>query len=167
MDDQRLEGLLADIYDELRSVAGHLRRRHGAGDSVRATSLVHEAWLRLAGSTPDLQSPQHLAALAARVMRNVLVDRARAATADKRGGGWDHVALSDVPGESDDVVDIVALDAALTELAAFDARGAEIVQLRFFGGLSPEEVADVLGISRRTAERDWRAARAWLADRLG
>ena len=166
MDNQQLETLLAQVYDELRSVAGHLRRRHGAGDSVRATSLVHEAWLRLARSEAEVASPQHFAALAARVMRNVLVDRARQANTDKRGAGWVHVALADVPDAQEEVVDILALDAALDALASFDPRGAEIVQLRFFGGLGPDEIADVLAISRRTAERDWRVARAWLSDRL-
>jgi RNA polymerase sigma factor (TIGR02999 family) len=165
-DQKALDVLLPEIYDELRALAAHLRRRNRSGDSVRATSLVHETFLRLNGSGAQVESPAHLAALAARVMRNVLVDRARSGAAAKRGGGWTRVDLDGV-GAGQDPVDLLALDAALEELAAIDPRGAEVVHLRVFGGLELAEIAELLGLSSRTAERDWRAARAWLAARLG
>ncbi|MCI0570896.1 MAG: ECF-type sigma factor [Myxococcaceae bacterium] len=153
------------VYAQLRAVAAHYLSGGGAL-TLQPTALVHEAYLRLAGASEDGASWRdraHFCAVAARAMRQALVDHLRRKSADKRGGGWERVTLTGVPGQDPDAgVDLLALEAALERLQALDARQARIVELRFFGGLSVVEVAGCLGVSVSTVEKEWRAARAWL-----
>ena len=133
---------------------------------MRPTSILHEAVVRLLTAEGlNVQDPAHAAAMASQAMRWVLVDAARRAATERRGGGWTRISLATL-GEEPAMVDLVALDQALTALSAIDPRGAEVVQLRFFGGLEMDEIARLHGVSARTVERDWRTARAWLASRL-
>jgi len=156
--------LIEEVYVELRRLADAYVRREQA-KSVQATELVHEAYLRLLKdkATP-WTSRTHFLAIAAISMRRLLVERARARGAAKRGGGQlrvtldEALAVGDAPGN----VDVMALDRALNALAALDPRQARVVELRFFGGLSVEETADTLGISPATVKRHWTIARAWL-----
>lgn len=156
------------VYDELRRVAASALRRERVGHTLQPTALVHEVFLRLA-DTPDTpwESRAHFVAIAARVMRRVLVDHARRRNALKRGTGEIRVPLDDVdvPAATLDV-DLVSLDQALARLATFDERQARIVELRFFGGLSVPETAVLIGASERTVKRDWQIARAWLTREL-
>ena len=156
------------VYDELRRLAASALRRERTGHTLQPTALVHEAFLRLA-SSPDTpwESHAHFVAIAARVMRRVLVDHARRRRAVKRGTGDVRVPLDDVDvPETILDVDLVALDEALAHLATFDERQARIVELRFFGGLSVPETAVLIGASERTVKRDWQIARAWLTREL-
>ena len=160
--------LMPIVYDELRRLARRYVRQERA-QSVQATDLVHEAYLRLARDRPRRwQGRTHFLAIAAIGMRRLLVERARARGAAKRGGDRVQVTLEDAlvadPGAS---VDLLALDDALSALAAFDARQARIVELRFFGGLTVEETAGTIGVSPATVKRDWTLARAWLKRELG
>ncbi len=162
-----VEELMPLVYDELRRLARHYVRQERA-QSVQATDLVHEAYLRLAGDRPQRwQGRTHFLAIAAIGMRRVLVERARARGAAKRGGDRVQVTLDDAlvagPGAN---VDLLALDHALSALAGLDARQARIVELRFFGGLTVEETAETLGVSPATVKRDWTLARAWLKREL-
>lgn len=148
------------VYDELRRLAAAMLRRHTPGDTLNTTALVHEAYLKL-GDGSGAADRAHFFALAARAMRFILVDHARARHAAKRGGH--RVTL----GPAHDVADlradeVLALDEALSRLAAERERLAETVELRFFGGLTHDEVAEARGVSVRTAKRDWELARAWL-----
>lgn len=152
------------VYAALRDLAARYWARFGAGHTLEPTSLVHEAWMKI-GDEQGFSSREHYLAVAARAMRQVLVDRARARAADKRGGGWERITLANV-GQDGDEVDVIAIDEALVALAAIDPRGAEIVQMRFFGGMTVPEVAAALDVSVRTVELDWRTARAWLVSRL-
>ncbi len=160
-----LDAVFSAAYEELRRIAASVRRRESSA-TLNPTALVHEAWLKLRGQ-PELAntSPLHFKRIAARAMRQVLVEAGRRRHALKRGG---HDALivtldeASVAGEAW-ADDVVALDAALAALAKLDARQAMLVESRFFGGLSVAEAADLLGISEATALRDWRSARAWLA----
>ncbi len=157
--------LIPLIYGELRRrAAGHLRReRHG--HTLRPTDLVHETYLRLRAQNAEWHNREQLYAVASRLMRRILVDHARGRAAVKRGGV--RVTLADDLKSSAPVEpDLLDLDAALDELAALDERQAELVELRFFGGLDIEEAARALGVSVATANRDWVAARAWLYRRL-
>ncbi len=154
-------------YDDLRALAEHLLRRR-QGVPLHATSLVHEAWLRIArrGASP-LRNGEHLLALAARAMRCVLVDDARRRAALKRDRGL-APGRGELPGPDPlPGIDCLALHEALEQLAAIDARKARVVELRFFGGLDIEEVASVLSISPATVKRDWPLAKAWLYRALG
>ncbi len=161
------EELMPVVYDELRRLARAYVRRERAR-SVQATELVHEAYLRLAGDRPRWRGRTHFLAIAAISMRRVLVERARARGAAKRGGDRVQVTLDDAlvagPGAA---VDLLAVDEALSTLAALDARQARIVELRFFGGLTVEETAEATGVSPATVKRDWTLARAWLQRELG
>jgi RNA polymerase sigma factor (TIGR02999 family) len=152
------------LYSELRRQAGRFMRRERHRDTLQPSGLVHEAYLRLAAASGlDLQDRTHFFAIAARVMRQVLVDHARRRKAAKRDGC--RVTL----GDADAIVDppeVLDLENALKELAALDPRQARVVELRFFGGLEVEEAAGVLGISPRTVKREWQTARAWLQHRL-
>ena len=162
------EALMPVVYDELRRLArGYVRRERAR--SVQATEIVHEAYLRLAGDRPRRwRGRTHFLAIAAISMRRVLVERARARGAAKRGGDRVQVTLDDAlaagPGAA---VDLLALDEALSSLAALDARQARVVELRFFGGLTVEETAEATGVSPATVKRDWTLARAWLKRELG
>jgi RNA polymerase sigma factor (TIGR02999 family) len=167
-DSSALDRLIPIVYDDLRRVAGRRLRLEREGHTLSATALVHEAYLRLMGQQPSrLENRSHFFAVASELMRRILVDHARRRAASKRGGGAVRLTLDPamVPGASPDL-DLVAVDDALTELATLDPRQARIVEMRFFGGLSAEEAAGVLGISRATVERDWGLARAWLYRRL-
>lgn len=155
--------MLPLVYGELRRrAATHLRRERTV--TLEPTALVHEAYLRLVDQRRvDWQNRAHFFAIASQAMRRVLVDRARARRAGKRSGAWARVELDEAtlvaaPASAD----VLDLDAALTELASFDARKSRVAELRFFAGLPLDDIAAVLGISRATAERDWVAARAWL-----
>lgn len=163
------EKLLPLVYEELRKLAAGKLSHENAGQTLQATALVHEAYLRLV----DTETPQswdsrgHFFAAAAEAMRRILVEAARRKKSLKRGGDWNSQELVEsqivAPQESEE---IVALDAALDEFALVDPRACEVVKLRCFAGLTLEEAADVLGISRRTAARLWTYARAWLHDRI-
>ncbi len=156
------EKLLPLVYDELHRRANQLMRGERAGHTLQPTGLIHEAFMRLVDQDVQAQSRQHFLRIAARAMRQVLVDHARSRGSQKRGGGQRGVTLDEraIAGPSDDVL---AVDDALNRLAKFDPQLAQIVELRFYGELAHKEIADTLGISLRTVERGWRVARAWLA----
>jgi len=160
--------LLPLVYAELHSLARDLFRREQVGHTLQPTALVHEAWLRLIdGSAVEWRGRAQFRSLAALAMRHVLADHARRCKAEKRGGGAKRATLIEVPvGAESEHVDLLVLDEALGELAGLDPRQHRIVELRFFGGLSVEEVGVVLDVSVTTVEREWRAARAWLSKRL-
>jgi RNA polymerase sigma factor (TIGR02999 family) len=153
------------VYDRLRRLAHERLRRRPGEHSLSTTELVHEAYIRLVDAPPlDLPDRAHFLALASQVMRNLLVDRARARTAAKRGGGKAQLELDEAVWVSDEHLDSVAeLDEALTRLEAVSPRQGQLLQHRYFGGLSLEESATALGVSLATAKRELRSARAWLA----
>lgn len=162
--------LIALLHDELRVIAAGMFRNERADHTLQPTAVVNEACVRLLGgqTLPSMERAQFFA-LAARVMRNVLIDHARAAGRDKRGGDRGRVTLGDPAStrtESIGLDDLAALDEALEELAKLDERKARLVELRFFGGLGLEQSAEFLGIARSTASEDWRMARAWLLRRI-
>lgn len=156
--------LIPLVYDELRSLAAHFLSHERPGHTLQPTALVHEAFLRLVESpVVDAMDRAHFLAVAANVMRRVLVDHARARLAAKRGAGQAELTLgSDVAFLPDVDVEILALENALTALAALDERQARVVELRFFGGMTVAEVANLLNLSKRSIENDWELARAWL-----
>jgi RNA polymerase sigma-70 factor (ECF subfamily) len=168
-DAQAREQLFAVVHPELRQLAARLLRRERPDHTLEPNAVVNELYLRLIGSQPiSYQDRAHFFAIAAQTMRRVLIDHARARVADKRGGPQQRVPLSDVDGwdatiSSEQLVD---LDTQLSALATADPRAARVVELRFFGGLREEDVAEVLKVSVITVKRDWKAARAWLAARL-
>jgi RNA polymerase sigma factor (TIGR02999 family) len=164
-----LDDFIPDVYAELRRLAdGYVRRERAK--TVQATELVHEAYVRLAKAAPvRFQNRAHFVAIAAISMRRLLVERARARGASKRGGARVQVTLDERLLAGDDphhAVDLIALDAALTRLAGLDPDQARIVELRFFGGLSVEETAEALDISPATVKRHWAVAKAWLLREL-
>ena len=168
-DRDALAALLPLVYDELRRIARGQMRRERPGQTLNATGLVHEAWLRLSASShlaPHNRS--HFLAIAANVMRQILVERARARHAAKRGGQRERVTLNEavLPGPAPSV-DLLALDTALDKLATLDPEQARLVELRYFGGLDIVETAEALGISPATVKRRWNSARAFLASELG
>lgn len=151
------------VYAELRRLAGVYIRRERPGQTLQATALVHEAYLRLAGPGRPWTDRRHFVAIAARAMRQILVERARARGADKRWGALQRVSLRESLAGVDMPEDgLPALDEALGRLEAFDPEQARIVELRFFAGLTVEEAADALGMSAATLKRRWSLARAWL-----
>jgi len=160
-DQEATDRLLRIVYGDLRHLAAREIRRKGGARTLQATALVHEAYLKIAaGGSIRAEDHVHLLALAARAMRQVLVDRARRSQASKRGGDWVRTTLSDRRGTVElDPAELLALDQALSEL---DARQRQVVELRFFGGLEEVEVAEVLGVSDRTVRREWVKARARL-----
>lgn len=167
-DQAALEQLTPRVYNELRRIAGHCMQAERPGRTIQTTALVHEAYLKLIDvKAVDWQHRAHFFALSAQVMRRILLDRARRRVAAKRGGAMPKVQLSDLEevGYSR-ARELVALDDALNALAQFDARKARVIELRFFGGLSVEETAEIEKVSPDTVLRDWRLARAWLLDRL-
>ncbi len=157
------------LYAELRALAASHLRRARRPEDLHPTSLVHEVYLKLLGKQgANVNDREHFFALAARAMRQLCVDHVRARLAQKRGGDRAAVTLDDALAFAAGMsVDLLDLDAALTELAALDEREARVVELRYFGGMSMAEVAVAMGVSLATAEREWRAARAWLGRRLG
>jgi RNA polymerase sigma-70 factor (ECF subfamily) len=166
-DAQALERLLPLVYGELRRVARARLRGERGGHTLQPTALVHEAYLRLAGGRVTPRNRTHLFAMAARLMRQILVDHARRKDARKRGGAATAVTLhSAVAAPEIPTIDILALDEALNELHALDPRLCRVVELRFFTGLNIDETAQALGASPATVERDWTVAKAWLHQRL-
>jgi RNA polymerase sigma-70 factor, ECF subfamily len=159
--------LVPFVYAELRRLARGQLRRERAEHSLQPTALVHEAYLRLVRADVDWQDRTHFLSVAARVMRRILVEHARARGAQKRGGDEPHVTLTGpIPAPDSDPIAVLVLDEAMTRLHAFDARQAEIVELCYFGGLTCPEVGEALGISEATVHRDLRHARAWLRQQL-
>ena len=167
-DAEALDRLVPLVYDELRRVARRHLRREQPGHALQATALVHEVYLRLVDvDRLTLKNRTHFFAVAAKLMRQILVDHARRQHADKRGGGATMLSLADVsPAAQPPGVDVLALDQALDALSAIDARQGGVVELRFFAGLDIDEAAEALGISPATVEREWALAKAWLYRRL-
>jgi RNA polymerase sigma factor (TIGR02999 family) len=168
--DAAAEGaLVALIYAELHRLAARQMQGERAGHTLTPTALLHEAWLRLsAGDSPPVQDRAQFYALAARRMRQVLVDHARRRDADKRGGGQAALTLGNAEGMGASTdIDALALEQALQQLEAHDPRKAQVVELRYFAGLEMAEIGELLGISRATAQRDWEVARAFLHRCLG
>ena len=163
-DREAAQRLMPVVYDELRGIARQYLQRERRDHTLQATALVHEAYLRLVDQAETTWHDRaRFFAVAAGIMRRILVDHARSHRAAKRGGGREKIQLDEelAPSPERDV-DLVALDDALKDLGRFDSRQSQIVELRFFGGLTVEEVAEVLEISPRTVKREWRLARAWL-----
>jgi len=168
-DPEALERLFPVVYAELRRLARRQLDRERAGHTLQPTALVHEAYLKLVDQrSQDWQNRRHFLALAATAMRRVLVHHAEKRAAKKRGGDRGRVTLFEAAGPTEErAEDLVELDRALDRLAELDERAAQVVELRFFAGLSGAEAARVLEVSERTIERDWRSARAWLRQELG
>src|SRR5271169_1032538 len=163
-DSRALDALVPLVYDELRRLAHHHLRNERPDHTLQSTALVHEAYFRLVGQDlPQWESRTHFFAIAAQLMRQILVDYARRRRASKRGSGVCMLTLDDamaLPQGKD--VDVVAVDDALNALAEVDPRQSRVVELRFFAGLSLEEISEVMEIGTATVQRDWTAARAWL-----
>jgi RNA polymerase sigma factor (TIGR02999 family) len=172
-DPQAAEQLLPLVYDELRRLAAQRLAGEGPGHTLQPTALVHEAYLKLVGADPQRpwNGRVHFFAAAAEAMRRILIDHARWKHRARRGRGKKRVELGDlddieIVAERGQADDLLALDQALTQLAAADPRRAELVRLRYFAGLTLEQAAELLGISRATADRHWAFARAWLFDAM-
>jgi RNA polymerase sigma factor (TIGR02999 family) len=164
-DAKAADELLPLVYEELRKLAAVRMANEVAGHTLQPTALVHEAWLRLAGNDAKARfaNRAHFFAAAAEAMRRILIDRARRKGAGKRGGDWQRIDLDkvDIAAEADDDT-LLLVNEALEKLAQEDARSAEIAKLRFFGGLTLEEAAQVMAVTERTANRYWAFARVWL-----
>lgn len=156
------------LYDELRREAARRMRRHRPGDTLQTTALVHETFVRLAGAQKvEWRDRTHFMAVAARAMRRVLIDLARAQQTAKRGAGAAHLPLeSGIAVAGPSPVDLIAVDEAMDRLATIDQRKVRVIELRFFAGLTVEEAAEVLNVSPDTVARDWRMARTWLLREL-
>ena len=167
-DQKAVSKVMPVVYDELRRLAGRYLRRERPGQTLQPTALVHEAYLRLSKDKKrSWQNRTHFLAIAALSMRQILVERARARGASKRGGAQVRITLDEALAvQRETSIDLVALDEALTRLALIDPQQARIVELRFFGGLTVEEAAEALGISPATVKRGWSVARAWLKREL-
>ncbi|MGH9839598.1 MAG: ECF-type sigma factor [Blastocatellia bacterium] len=163
-DQSVLDELYQLVYDELHRLAHRYMRRENAGHTLQTTALVNEAYLRLAEARDlNWQDRAHFFAVSANVMRRILIDEARARRAERRGGGDLVIAIDEaLDSEKQEDLDLVALDMALQGLAKVNERQSKVVELRYFGGLSVEETATVLGVSSDTVMRDWRFAKAWL-----
>jgi RNA polymerase sigma-70 factor (ECF subfamily) len=167
-DKQALDRLVPLVYDELHRLAQNYLRRERADQNLQTTALIHEAYVRLIDANRvQWQNRAHFFGVAARLMRQILVTFARERGAQKRGGGAQRVSLDEAMmidvGRGED---LVALNEALDALAQFDARKAQVVEMRFFGGLTEEEIAEALDVSQETVSRDWRLARSWLRRKL-
>jgi len=162
-----LDALFSDAYEELRRLAAAVSR-HDPSATLSPTALVNEAWIKLADSPHVARTSRlHFKRIAARAMRQVLIEAARRRQADKRGGGADFVTFEDSLGGTSSAADeVLAIDAALDELARLSPRQAQMIEARFFGGFDLRETAELLEVSEATIVRDWRAARAWLATTL-
>jgi RNA polymerase sigma factor (TIGR02999 family) len=159
--------LMEVVYDELRTLAGQCFRGQPECNTLQPTALVHEVFLRLTRRTDIAwEDRAHFFAVCATAMRGILADYARRRAAAKRGGNWTRIALSGLVASGGDP-DVIALDEALTRLAAINERQSRVVEYRFFSGLTIEEVACVLGVSKRTVDDDWAMARSWLCVQLG
>ena len=160
--------LLPLVYDQLRRLAGSMLNQESPGNTLQPTALVHETYLRMADQTRvDWRGKSHFFAIGAKMMRRILVDHARGKKRNKRGGDMPRIPLTDdlcVTSRNEE--DVLAVEEALKKLAELDPRQAQIVELRFFGGLTMEEVAEVLNVSKRTVESEWTMVRAWLRREL-
>ena len=168
-DEAARDHLFAVVHPQLRQIAARFLQRERGDHTLEPNALVNELCVRMLGTEPmTFNDRAHFFAVAAKTMRNILIDHARARVADKRGGAQARVSLSAVDGWNPvgRSEDLLALDEVLAKLEKADPRAARVVELRFFGGLGEEEVAEVLGVSAITVKRDWRAARAWLVGRL-
>lgn len=166
-DDGSFDELVPVVYDELRLLARSQLRRLRPGEALDTTELVHESYLKLSAADPRWRDRRHFFATAAKVMRHLLVDAARSGRAIKRGGGAVHMELRDDDRAVEQEAEtMIAIDRALSELAEHLPRLAQVVEMRFFGGLTEVEAAEVLDVSKRTVRRDWLRARAWLHSRL-
>jgi len=171
-DQQALDKLMPLVYDELRRLAASHLRRERRNHTLQTAALVNEAYLRLIDQTrANWQNRSQFFGVAAQMMRRILVDHARDHQTAKRGGGAPKLSLEEVIGASDEKsgekdVDLIALDDALKDLAVFDPRQSRIVELRFFGGLELDEVAEAIGVSVSTVKREWNMAKAWLFNQL-
>ena len=162
---ESLDALLPLVYDELHKQAARFLRRERAGHTLQTTALIHETYLKLVDQRDvDWQNRAHFFGIAAQAMRRILVDYARQRHSEKRGGADENLPLEEITlaVSAERSVDLVALDEALTRLAAMDERQSKIVEMRYFGGLSIEETAEALRISTATVKSDWRTAKAWL-----
>jgi RNA polymerase sigma factor (TIGR02999 family) len=168
-DQGALKELTPRVYDELRRIAGHFMRNERPGRTIQTTALVHEAYLKLIDiDNVDWQHRAHFFAVSAQIMRHILLDQARRRVAAKRGGAAPQANLQEIADlGSGRARELIALDDVLNALAAVDPRKARVVELRFFGGMSVEETAEVLKVSPDTVLRDWRLARAWLLAEMG
>lgn len=160
--------LWSEVYNELRRIAHHRLRRERSDHTLSTTALVHEAYLKLIDqSAVEWEDRLHFFAMSSRIMRNILIDYARRRTAQKRGGNSPHLRLDDAIISADMSAEVfLALDEALKQLTELDERLGRVVEYRFFGGLQEQEIADLLGVSKRTVRRDWRKAKAWLGRAL-
>lgn len=167
-DEQALAQLLPIVYQELRKIADGYLRRERSDHTLQPTALIHEAYMRLVDqSLPQWQNRAHFYGVAAQLMRQILVEHARAQLAQKRGGGAEQVELEDALNYAPEkAVELVALDDALNSLAEFDERKSRLIELRYFGGLSVEETAHVMNVSMATITREQRLAQAWLRQAL-
>ena len=166
--EQSLNTLAPELYDELRAIARHYMSHERPDHTLQPTALVHEAYLRLRKARISLHGRTHCLALAAREMRRVLVEHARAVHAKKRGGRAVRITLHDgVDPTGAPTLELLAVDVALTKLAAASERQARVAELRLFAGMQVDELARHLGVSERTVKGDWRVAKAWLARELG
>ena len=167
--DKALQQLTPVVYDELRRVANRIFRSENPGHTLQPTAVVNEALINLINTDVNYNDRIHFFSLAARMMRRILVDHAKGKRAAKRGGGVSPITLNEelVAGGTAADEQVLALDEALEELANMDPRKAQVLEMRYFGGLTYEEMADVLGVTSSTLNRDLRAARAWLKNRLG
>jgi RNA polymerase sigma factor (TIGR02999 family) len=162
-DQAALDELIPLVYDELRRLAGRYMRRESQGHTLQTSALVNEAYLRLIDQrSVQWQNRAHFFGVAAQLMRRILVDHARSRSRAKRGGRAQMVSLAEQAVMSEEVAEVIALNAALNDLEEFDPRKSRIVEMKFFGGLTNEEVAEVLKVTSRTVEREWRKAKAWL-----
>ncbi|TWT75877.1 RNA polymerase sigma factor [Posidoniimonas polymericola] len=167
-DQKEIDRLMPLVYDEMREIASRYMSRQPSGHTLRSTALVNEAYLKLcSGADANWQGRSHFFAAGAQAMRRILVDHARSKQRDKRGGGLQRVELDDdLLGREQKQEDILALNEAITKLQDLDPRQASIVELRFFGGMTVQQVAEALGVSKRTVELEWKMARAWLRREL-
>ena len=166
-DEVALEQLMPLVYDELRKMAHGYMKRQPSGHTFQTTELIHETYLKLAKQEQQTwQNRAHFFGVAASAMRHILVDYARSKHSQKRGGWQERVTLSDIVGSTAESKDIVALDDALKVLAALDERKSRVVELKYFAGITNEEIAEVLQVSIDTVKRDWRFARTWLLREL-
>ena len=167
-DQRALDALVPLVYEDLRRLAGYYLKQEARAQTLQSTALVHEVYLRLCGQQdPEWQGRAHFFAVAAKMIRRILVDHARQKSASKRGGSVQSDGLDEaitIPVQAN--VDTLLLDESLNELAAFDRRKSQVVEMRFFGGLSARDIATVLDTTEATVRRDWNIARAWLYRRM-
>src|SRR5580765_1548163 len=166
-DEAARDALIPLVYEQLRRIARHHLRGERAGHTLQTSALINEAYLKLVDQSVSWQSRNHFFGIAARLMRQILVDHARARQRLKRGGDQYQISLTAAESEGQPARDLLALNEALETLAKVDPLRSQIVELRFFGGLTIDETAQVMRVSTPTVERGWRAARAWLQTELG